>query len=97
MTEEGRGMAIAAELERRLQAAFAPVALDIRDDSERHRGHPGHREGGGTHFVVRIVSEAFRGLSRIERERRVMATVADLLEKPVHALQVIARTPEEVR
>jgi len=91
----GRGARVAAELERRLRAAFAPHHLVIRDDSERHRGHAGWREGGGTHFSVTIVSEAFRGLSRLERQRRVHAAVGDLMGAPVHALQVTAKTPEE--
>lgn len=89
------GAAVSAELERRLRAAFAPRHLLIRDDSERHRGHAGWREGGGTHFAVTIVSEAFRGLSRLERQRRVYAAVGDLMGHPVHALQITARAPEE--
>lgn len=87
--------AVAAELERRLRAAFAPERLEIRDESERHRGHAGWREGGGTHFAITIVAGAFRGLSRLERQHRVYEAVGDLMGRPVHALQVRARTPDE--
>lgn len=86
---------VAAELERRLRAAFAPESLEVRDESEQHRGHAGWREGGGTHFAVTIVAASFRGLFRLERQRRVHAAVGDLLGAPVHALRITARAPGE--
>lgn len=89
------GAAVAAELERRLRQAFAPLWLSVRDDSERHHGHAGWRESGGTHFAVTIIAEAFRGLSRLERQRRIYAAVGDLMGAPIHALQIEARSPEE--
>jgi BolA protein len=89
------GAAVAAELERRLRQALSPIWLSVRDDSERHRGHAGWRASGGTHFAVTIVAEAFRGLSRLERQRRIYAAVGDLMGAPIHALQIEARSPEE--
>ncbi|HKK36132.1 MAG TPA: BolA family protein [Paracoccaceae bacterium] len=71
-----------------LEAAFEPRELEIRDDSERHRGHGGWREGGETHFHVRLVSPVFDGLSRVERQRRVHAALKAELEDRVHALSL---------
>ena len=75
-----------------LEHELAPLQLDIADDSARHAGHAGAREGG--HFRVRLVSEAFRGKSAIERHRLVFAAVAGLMGD-IHALNIDARTPEE--
>ena len=79
----------------KLAAAFAPQRLDVQDESHRHEGHAGHRPGGQTHFRVDIVSEAFRGKSRIERHRMINAVLADELKGPVHALAIIAKAPDE--
>src|SRR5262245_54240452 len=61
--------ALAMAIDNKLRARFAPVRLEIEDDSARHRGHVGHREGGETHFKVQIVSVAFEGKNRVERQR----------------------------
>lgn len=76
-----------------LERAFTPTVLEIVDDSARHVGHPGARGGG--HFRVTLVAEAFRGRSPLERHRLVYAAVAPLMSSAVHALNIIARTPEE--
>jgi len=86
---------VAREIRRRLEDAFAPQELVIVDESERHRGHAGWREGGETHFTIRIVSAAFEGVSRLERQRRIHALLEDLLRERVHALSLRALTPEE--
>lgn len=83
----------AAQLRTALERALQPLALEIIDDSARHAGHPGAREGG--HFRVNIVAEAFRGRSALERHRLVYAAVAPLLKGMVHALNISAHTPEE--
>jgi BolA protein len=76
------------EIRHRLQEAFAPSALDVRDDSERHRGHAGYQEGGESHFHVTIRSGAFDGQSRIARHRAVHTALgADLMGK-IHALSL---------
>jgi BolA family transcriptional regulator, general stress-responsive regulator len=82
--------ALRAALEREL----APRSLDIIDDSARHAGHAGAREGG--HFRVIIVSGAFSGKAQLERHRLVYAAVAPLMGRGIHALNIVARTPEEV-
>ncbi|CAM5762367.1 BolA family protein [Bosea minatitlanensis] len=79
----------------KLNAAFAPQRLQVIDESHQHHGHGGWREGGETHFRVNIVSEAFRGKTRLERHRLVNAALADELAERVHALAIAARAPEE--
>jgi BolA protein len=77
-----------------LEQALAPVRLAIDDESARHAGHAGAREGG--HFRLRIVSERFRGLGSLARHRLVYEAAAPLLRSGVHALAIEARTPEEI-
>ncbi len=77
----------------KLEAAFEPQELDVIDDSESHRGHGGYREGGETHFNVRIVSVAFEGKGRVERQRMVHRVLADELAGPVHALSLDLAVP----
>jgi len=79
----------------KLARAFAPLSLDVIDESHQHAGHAGHREGGETHFRVHIVSEAFQGKSRIERHRMVNETLAAELKGGVHALAIHASAPGE--
>lgn len=90
-------MAVAETIEQKLTQAFAPQRLKIVDDSEKHKGHAGYREGGETHFRVEIVSQAFAGESRVARQRRVYAILAEELAGRVHALQLTTLTPEEDR
>jgi len=90
-------MAVAETIREKLQAAFAPTELVVEDDSHKHAGHSGSRPGGETHFSVRVVSETFAGASRVERQRRVYAALAELM-KPngIHALALTTLTPAEV-
>jgi BolA protein len=83
-----------ARLRETLERELSPVALEIVDDSARHAGHAGAREGG--HFRVALVSDVFRGRSQIERHRIVYSAVGPLLGVDIHALNIVARTPEEV-
>jgi len=85
---------IKAALVRKLEAALAPVELEVIDESAGHEGHAGARPGGETHFRVEIVSQAFAGLSRIERQRLVYRILAEELAGPVHALSVGAHLPQ---
>ncbi|HEY2528645.1 MAG TPA: BolA family protein [Xanthobacteraceae bacterium] len=79
----------------KLRKAFAPESLRVEDDSHRHEGHAGHRPGGQTHFSIYIVSEAFRGKSRLERHRMINATLTSELSGGVHALAIHAAAPGE--
>jgi BolA protein len=88
-------MAMADSIERKLSAAFAPEALSVSDESAHHAGHAGARPGGETHFIVRIVSAKFAGVSRVERQRQIYAALAGEFAAGLHALSLKALTPEE--
>jgi BolA protein len=90
-------MTVAETIRRKLEAAFSPSELIVDDESAKHAGHSGARPGGETHFAVRLVSDTFAGVSRVERQRRVYAALADEL-KPngIHALSLTTLTPAEV-
>ena len=86
---------VTAEIEKRLREALAPTRLKVVNDSARHRGHAGDDGSGESHFSVEIVSPAFAGKSRLERQRAVNAALADLLRDRIHALAIKARAPGE--
>ncbi len=79
-------MGVTDEIETRLRTAFEPTALEVIDESERHRGHAGYREGGESHFRVRIRAAAFAGQSRLQRHRAVHAALGADLVGRIHAL-----------
>ena len=76
-------------------AALAPVALDLRDESEQHAGHAGARPSGGSHWQLTIISEAFRGQSAVARHRMVYEALGDLMKRDIHALRIEALAPEQ--
>lgn len=80
---------------KKLTEAFVPESLNVVDESHQHEGHAGHRPGGQTHFRVYIVSEAFKGKTRIDRHRMVNALLSDELKGSVHALAIHAAAPGE--
>jgi len=89
-------MTIADTIRAKLEVTFMPDVLDVEDESAKHAGHSGARPGGETHFNVRIVSKAFEGVSRVERQRRVYAALAEELKSRIHALSLTTLTPAEV-
>jgi BolA protein len=88
-------MGVKDAISRKLTDGLAPVSLSVVDESDQHRGHGGWREGGETHFRVEVVSEAFRGKSRVERHRIVNVLLAAELAGGVHALALATRAPGE--
>jgi BolA protein len=86
---------VAKIITEKLERAFAPVQLELIDESERHRGHGGWREGGETHFRLRMTSAAFAGQGRVERQRAVNRVLAEELAGTVHALAMELRAPGE--
>jgi BolA protein len=92
-------MSVATTIHQKLTTAFAPIALEVRDESARHAGHAGAvRADGGvgeTHFSVRVVSERFEGVSRVERQRRVYSALDAEFKAGLHALSLVALTPGE--
>ena len=87
--------AVAKAIDNKLRARFAPARLSIEDESSRHRGHAGHREGGESHFRVEIVSAAFEGQSRVSRQRLVYETLKDEFAAGLHALALTTLTAED--
>ena len=82
-------------LTRKLTEAFQPQSLNVVDESHQHEGHAGARPGGQTHFRVYIVSESFKGKTRIDRHRMINQALADDLAAGVHALAIHATAPGE--
>jgi BolA protein len=78
----------------RLQHEFAPRELAIDDESHKHAGHAGARDGRG-HFRVRIVAAAFSGQPLLVRHRRIYAALGELMQTDIHALALDARAPDE--
>jgi BolA protein len=85
----------ALRLRERLQQRFAPLLLEIHDDTHHHAGHAG-AAGGQSHFRVRIVAEAFRAMPTLARHRLVYAAVDDMLKTEIHALAIEALPPAEL-
>jgi BolA protein len=78
-----------ARIRERLEQAFRPEVLEVRDDSALHAGHAGARDGAG-HFAVTIRADAFGGRSRIECHRLIYAALADMMPTEIHALSIDA-------
>jgi BolA protein len=81
-------------IEARLEAAFSPSHLQVKDQSHLHAGHAGARDGMG-HFEATIVADAFAGKSRIERHRLVYAALGAMMQTDIHALKINAYSPDE--
>jgi BolA protein len=83
-----------ARIRAALESALQPCALELEDQSHRHAGHAGARDGRG-HFRVRVVSEAFAGKLPLARHRIVYAALGELMQTDLHALSIQALTPAE--
>ena len=86
-------MSMKSQIEQKLQATFGPNALEVIDESEQHRGHGGWREGGETHFRVRMTATAFSSMSRVARSRAVHKALEAELSSTVHALVLELSAP----
>jgi BolA family transcriptional regulator, general stress-responsive regulator len=90
-------MSVAETIRRKLTDRFAPIRLEIVDESNRHAGHAGARPEGETHFAVTIVAVAFAGQGRVARQRLVYQALAEELASRVHALSLTTLAPDEER
>jgi BolA protein len=79
----------------RLLAGLEPEFIELSDDSARHAGHAGAREGGG-HYQLTVVSPRFAGKSRLERHRMVYAALGSLMQREIHALALRTYAPGEL-
>jgi len=88
---------VSGRLERiraRLEQALQPLQLDVEDESHRHAGHEGARDGRG-HFRVRVVAAEFSGMPLIKRHQRVYAALGEMMRTDIHALALETRAPGE--
>ena len=89
-------MSVDAEMRQRL-AALEPMTLDLIDESAKHAGHAGAAPGGQTHWRLSIVSNRFAGKPTLARHRMVYEALGELMQHPIHALTITARSPEELK
>lgn len=85
----------AARIENALRAALAPAECSVIDESSFHAGHAGAQPGGETHFRLRVVSGAFAGKSRLERQRLINALLNEEFTSGLHALAMELKAPSE--
>lgn len=86
---------IAARIKDKIEKALSPQEFKLVDDSAKHAGHMGARPEGETHFTLSVISAAFTGKSRLERQRLVYALLADEMRERVHALSLNLKAPED--
>jgi BolA protein len=86
---------VAREMLDRLEKSLAPTRIELRDDSEKHRGHGGYNPAGESHFFLAIEAPAFAGLGRVQRQRLVYKALGELMEQRVHALAMDTKAPGE--
>jgi BolA protein len=86
---------VTEKMTEKLKKAFEPTSFELFDDSESHRGHGGWRDGGESHFRLRMTSARFAGQGRVQRQRAVNRVLAEELAGPVHALEMELRAPGE--
>ena len=90
-------MGIIHDIEEKIRHELAPEALEIINESHLHAGHQETFDGTGeTHLRIRIVADAFEGLSRVDRHRRLNALVASEMDKGLHAIAIEAKAPSEI-
>ena len=83
-----------SEMRHRLEQTMDVQSAEIIDESHLHAGHAGARDGRG-HFRLVVCSQAFAGLSPIQRHRLVYQALGDLMQTDIHALTIVACTPAE--
>ena len=88
-------MTMKQRIEARLTEGLAPIALEVLDESDRHKGHSGARAGGETHYRVDIVADRFAGKGKVERHRMVYELLKEEIAAGVHALALRTRAPGE--
>ncbi|QYO76425.1 BolA family protein [Devosia salina] len=89
-------MSMTDTIHAKLTQQFAPLHLEVIDESQLHHGHAGWREGGETHFRVRIATRNFDGMSRVAQHRAVMQALDDELKASVHALAIEVLPPGSI-
>lgn len=76
-------------------SVLEPVSLVITDESHKHAGHAGARDGGG-HYVLNITSAQFVGKNTVARHRMIYSALGEMMKREIHALTLLAHTPDEI-
>jgi len=76
-------------------AVLAPVAIELIDESHKHIGHAGARDGRG-HYALKIVSDAFREIGPVARHRKIYVALGNLMQTDIHALSIVAVAPDDI-
>jgi len=84
-------MSMQQTIEQRLREQFAPMHIEVDDESHMHSVP----EGAESHFRVVLVSEQFDGKPLLQRHRSVNGVLAEQLQGSIHALALHTMTPEE--
>ncbi len=95
MTNDKTHLSRAARVEKLLTQQFSPHVFVLEDESARHAGHAGASPGGETHYRLRLVSDAFEGLSRVARQRLVYHALREEFDTGLHALSLDLKTAAE--
>ncbi|MBY0293530.1 MAG: BolA family transcriptional regulator [Alphaproteobacteria bacterium] len=88
-------MTLKTRIEEKLRQTFSPLYLRVEDDSYQHVGHKNYKPGAESHFSVRLVSDAFSGIPRVQRHQKIYACLEDEIKNGVHALSLQTLSPEE--
>ena len=89
-------MTVAEQIDQKLRQAFNPASLEVLDESYLHEGHAGARPGGQSHFRVTMISVAFEGKSRVQRQREVYQVLAEEMKAQIHALAMDLKSSTEM-
>ena len=87
-------LGLSSLIQQKLQCQLSPIELTVEDESHLHRGHAGAKEGG--HYRIKIISNQFKGLNRIQRHRLIYSTLKDDFQRGIHALAIQAQAPDEL-
>lgn len=85
---------VTADLLRQRLAVLDPLSIAIADESHRHAGHAGAKDGG--HYQLDIVAAVFAGKNTVARHRLIYDAAGDLMRGRIHALSIRALAPDEV-
>lgn len=87
-------MSLIETIQNRL-ALLEPISLEIKDDSAAHAGHKGN--GGGGHFNIKVISSHFSQKSQIIRHRLIYQALNDLIPQQIHAISIVAISPDDLK
>jgi len=95
LTNDQAELSRTERMKKLLTAQFSPNLVSLVDESARHQGHAGAQPGGETHYALKLVSSAFEGKSRLERQRLVYHALGEEFDTGLHALSLDLKTPAE--